>query len=190
MFGKNRRKRKNQTQLLTCRSFLKTVLLRQKKKPIALHNMPSTLSRYEFHWAADSCVGDITGAVNLNKMSAGVLRQRSRSQPFLLVLNCPAQCFPRVRKRLRRGPAYFLLLFSLQCLGTEKERRREIEREPRLIISHLCFSLSSVSDSVQEDFLALRLSRFFFFCLILNTPCYILISAPHSFIHSFISKGA
>lgn len=91
--------------LLTRHPFLKQHSSK-KGKAVALHNMPSTLSRYEFHWAADSSVGDITGAVNLNKMSAGVLRQPSPSQPFLLVLNCPAPCFPRVPKRLRSSSVF------------------------------------------------------------------------------------
>lgn len=144
--------------------------------------MPSTLSRYEFLWAADSSFGDITGAVNLNKMSAVVLRQRSRSRPFLPVLNCPAQCFPQSSEK----PEKYQRILSLSSACT-------VFRDTPLCLIwifhlYLYLSLSSVSDSVHLRRI-LKPQGFPepVYIYIFNTSCYILIPVLHIF-YAFVSS--
>lgn len=112
--GKKKKKKTSQTP-----DIFKAAPL-QKKKPIALHNMPSTSSRYEFHWAADSSVGDITGAVNLNKMSAGVLRQRSLVPAISPGIKLPCSVFPQSSEKAEKYQRIILLVFSLQCLVRDR----------------------------------------------------------------------
>lgn len=134
--------------------------------------MPSTLSRYEFHRAAESRIGNITGAVNLNKMSTGVLRQRSGPWPFLLVLNCPAQCFPGVlKKKAEKYQCIFflLLLFSLQCLAPDRAMFNMEVSSLSLFLFVFRFRLCLS----REDSVAPRLSKlcFFFLSLIHFNNC-------------------